>query len=104
MAKRELDDQLEAKEDLVASLEESLEEAKYQIKALTERLNEDGEKYQTEVQTLLEMNNEFKTKADQLEQRVQEAHERYVKSKGKGRLVNSKKKQPTSLDRFNESN
>lgn len=45
----ELDDHLDAKEDLIATLEESLEEAKFQVKALTERLNQDGEKHKTEV-------------------------------------------------------
>ena len=54
---------MEAKEDLIVTLEDSLEEAKFHIKNLCERLNEDGEKYQT----LLELNNNFKTKADELE-------------------------------------
>ena len=52
ITKQELDDDVEAKEDLIVTLEESLEEAQFQIKTLYEQLNEDGVKFQYEVQTL----------------------------------------------------
>ena len=79
--RQDMESQIEAHEDLIASLEETLEEQKFQIKALVEQLNETGEKHQTQVESLMNMNKEFQEKAESIEQRVQEAHERYVKQK-----------------------
>ena len=67
-----------------------------------ERLTEDGEKYQSEVQNLVEMNKEFQAQAEKLEKNVQEAHERYVNSKGKGKLSSSRKAK-RSTSQYHES-
>ena len=78
---QDLNLQLEAKEDLIATLEESLEESKFQIKCLSTKLNIDGEKYQSEVKNLMDKNNEFKSKTEELEKKVHEARETYIASK-----------------------
>ena len=50
------------------------------------------------------MNTEFKTKAHELEQRVQEAHDRYVKSKGKGRVMSQRRHKKSTHEMFNDAN
>ena len=47
----------------------------------------------------MEQNSDMKTRAEDLESRVQEAHDRYVKSKGKPESV--KKNKRSTSDRFN---
>ena len=78
IGKEDMQDQLDAREDLIAQLEERVEEQNLQIKMLMEQLNETGEKHQTELQSLKDLNKEFQEKAETIEQRVAEAHERYV--------------------------
>ena len=69
-----------------------------------ERLNEDGAKHMTEVKQLLSQNKEITTKAEELEQRVHDAHERYVKSKGKSALGGGLRKAKRSTSNNFENN
>lgn len=91
---------MEAKEDLIATLEESLEEAKFQVKTLCDQLNKDGEKYQSEVQTLTRQRDSMEKRATELETRVQEAHERYVASKGKSHAAQKQHSKRSTSNRF----
>ena len=53
----ELQDQIEAKDDLIGELEDNLEQSKFQVQTILSKINEDGEKHQMEVKTLLDLNN-----------------------------------------------
>ena len=57
---------------MIAELKESLEQAKFQLLTILDKINDDGEKHQMDVKTLLDLNNTMQTKTFELENRKAE--------------------------------
>ena len=67
----DLERQLEQREDNIGDLESELEQCNFQIKSMQARLNEEEEKYVTERQTLMDLNQQMSQKNELLETQIQ---------------------------------